>query len=655
MFYSSKLFPSVVLLALCASVESIAQNSEKTKVLDEVIVSTNKYPQKQSQSGKVVTVIDAATIQRSKGKTVGELLNQQVGLTVIGSQNTLGTNQDLYLRGAGAGYTLILVDGLPVYDPSGASTSFDINLIAIDQIERIEILKGGQSSLYGSDAVAGVINIITLKNSGKKLGLSGSLAGGSYDTYRASVNAGGQYKKTTYGLSWNGTKSNGISAAKQPETAKTAFDNDGFKQNNFQVKLGQQVGENLTLRADLMSNYYKTDLDAGAFKDEKDYTFENKNLLWSVGGAYQLKNGKLTVNFQQTNGQRVYVDDSAHVEAGAFANYSYGYYRGVARFAEAYYAHTFSDKIKWVLGVENRWQNTDQTYLSISSYGPYESPAIKASTANTSLFSGCTSLNLQDFNGFGLELGGRYNNHSIYGNNFTYNLNPFYWIGDRLKVLATYSSSYKAPSLYQLFSPYGNEALKPEVGKTGEIGAQYFSKNHQSYIRGVYFNRNIKDVIAYISINQDPWGRYVNLSQQKDHGFEVDAQLGIGKAQIKANYTFVDGEVTTEVAGKDTTYANLFRRPKHSVNVNVSYQILKNWSAQLALRSVSKASSGPYDDAKVILGNYTTLDFYTEYQINSTIKLFFDLKNLTDKEFSDVPGYNSRRRNFMAGAVFSIH
>jgi vitamin B12 transporter len=100
------------------------------------------------------------------------------------------------------------------------------------------------------------------------------------------------------------------------------------------------------------------------------------------------------------------------------------------------------------------------------------------------LFSGYTSLNLQDFNGFGLELGGRYNNHSIYGNNFTYNLNPFYWIGGRLKVLATYSSSYKAPSLYQLFSPYGNEALKPEVGKTGEIGAQYFSKNHQSYIRG---------------------------------------------------------------------------------------------------------------------------------------------------------------------------
>jgi vitamin B12 transporter len=333
MFYSSKLFPSVVLLALCASVESIAQNAEKSQVLDEVVVSTNKYPQKQSQSGKVVSVIDAATIQRSKGKTVGELLNQQVGLTVIGSQNTLGTNQDLYLRGAGAGYTLILVDGLPVYDPSGASTSFDINLIAIDQIERIEILKGGQSSLYGSDAVAGVINIITSKNSGKKLGLSGSLAGGSYDTYRASVNAGGQYKKTTYGLSWNGTKSNGISAAKQPETAKTAFDNDGFKQNNFQVKLGQQVGGNLTLRADLMSNYYKTDLDAGAFKDEKDYTFENKNLLWSVGGAYQLKNGKLTVNFQQTNGQRVYVDDSAHVEAGAFAKYSYGYYRGVARFA----------------------------------------------------------------------------------------------------------------------------------------------------------------------------------------------------------------------------------------------------------------------------------------------------------------------------------
>lgn len=655
MFIQSKFFKNsaLVLLGLQAS-QAWAQQEKPASLLDEVVVTTSKYPQKQSQTGKVVTIISPEIIQKSSGKTIGELLNQQVGLTVIGSQNNLGTNQDIYLRGAGSGYTLILLNGTPIYDPSSSSNAFDINLIPLDQVERIEILKGGQSTLYGSDAIAGVINIITHKQQTQPIKANIAVAGGSYDTYKGNVGLSGHANKTNYSVQYGYLTSKGFSAAKEP-TGVTGYDRDGINQHNFNAFVEQQLTQKLTLKLNGAFNRYKTDLDAGAFKDEKDYTFTSKNVLWGGGLVYELGKGKLTVNYNQNTTERKYLDDSVHVEKDAFNKFSDGFYKGNAQLLEAYANFGLNNHVELLVGAENRWQNTDQTYLSISAYGPYESPAINSSTAKIKLFSGYSSLTFKNLGIFGAELGGRYNNHSIYGDNFTYNINPYILVANQLKVFGTYSSSFKAPSLYQLFSPYGTPDLKPEVGKTIEFGSQFFTSDHRGNVRVVYFDRKVKDVIAYISINQDPWGRYVNFNEQKDHGLEVDGQYSIGKATLIANYTYVDGKVLARMtSGKDTTYANLFRRPKHSFNASLSYQILKSWSAQASVRSVSKAASGPYDDAAVTLGSYTTVDVYQEYRFNNSLKVFLDIKNITNKEYYDIPGYNTRRRNFMIGASYQF-
>jgi vitamin B12 transporter len=135
--------------------------------LSEVVVTANRHPQKQNQTGKVMTVITREELSRSIGRTLPDLLNMQAGITVLGSQNNLGTNQDIFLQGASSGKTLILIDGVPAYDPSTISTAFDINHFSIDNIERIEIVRGAMSTLYGSDAIAGVINIITKKGGSK--------------------------------------------------------------------------------------------------------------------------------------------------------------------------------------------------------------------------------------------------------------------------------------------------------------------------------------------------------------------------------------------------------------------------------------------------------------------------------------------------------
>ncbi|MDQ2864092.1 MAG: TonB-dependent receptor plug domain-containing protein, partial [Bacteroidota bacterium] len=223
-----------------------AQKDTTGKTLDEVVITATKSEVKQSQTGKVVSVIDQATLQRNIGKSLTEILNYQAGIFVNGANNALGTNQDVYLRGAGSGNTLILIDGVPVGDPSLINNSFDLNNINPNQVERIEILKGAQSTLWGSDAVAGVINIITKKGGDKKLAPNASVSYGSYNTLKASAGIGGKIDKLSYNLNYNYIKSDGFSSA-YDSTGSAGFDKDGFKQNSIQANIGYKVSSQFSI------------------------------------------------------------------------------------------------------------------------------------------------------------------------------------------------------------------------------------------------------------------------------------------------------------------------------------------------------------------------------------------------------------------------
>lgn len=186
-----------IVAAVFFSSQLQAQLPEDTTglLLDEVIITASKYPKKQSETGKVITVINRQQLERSSGKTLGEVLNTVVGTAIIGANNNLGTNQTVSIRGSSAGNVLILVDGIPVNDPSVITNYFDLNLFSIDHVEKIEILKGGQSILYGSDAVAGVINITTTKSSAKPVNLSAGFTLGSYNTIKENAGLTGAIKK----------------------------------------------------------------------------------------------------------------------------------------------------------------------------------------------------------------------------------------------------------------------------------------------------------------------------------------------------------------------------------------------------------------------------------------------------------------------------
>ncbi|OYX91885.1 MAG: hypothetical protein B7Y76_13585, partial [Sphingobacteriia bacterium 35-40-5] len=235
--------------------------------LDEVVVVASRSPKRLSEIGKVVRVITAETISKSQGRTLPELLNNVAGLTIGGNGGNPADIKAVYLRGASAANTLILIDGIPVNDASEISGEYNISSIAIENIERIEILKGGNSTLYGSDAVAGVINVITRKGSGK-LAANLLATGGSYGTFKQVLGLSGQIENTSLTFNASNLDSENFSSA-LPANAEPGFDKDGFHQKSMMFNIGQQVSKNFLLRGNFQANNNSADLDNGAFADAK--------------------------------------------------------------------------------------------------------------------------------------------------------------------------------------------------------------------------------------------------------------------------------------------------------------------------------------------------------------------------------------------------
>ena len=655
----SKAFKTLVLALtlgttpILVRAQNLSADSAEVKFLDQVVITATKHERKQVQTGKVLSVINAETLRRSSGQSLSELLSRQVGITVNGAQNNLGTNPDIYIRGAGTGYTLILLDGIPVNDPANLNNNFDLNLIAIDQIERIEILKGGQSTLYGSDALAGVINIISKQRFQKPFEGQALATIGSYGTWKGHLGLGGQTTKATYNVQYTHLNAQGFSSAFD-EKNQGGYDNDGFVENNLSTQLKYRLAKDLLIKGLVNYNTYQADIDAGAFVDDKDYTSSSNNLLGGGGFVLDKKYLRLTLNYAYNATERVFEDDSTSVPATAFAKYARTDYRGKSNFIETYGNFKFGEKMEFLLGLENRSQNMSQVYNSVSDFGNSREE-LTADFTKSSLFSTFASLNVRDLGIFGLEIGGRFNQHSEFGSYSTFNLNPYFFFHQQLKAFVNWSSSFKAPTQYQLFSIYGNQGLQPEVGINLELGTQWFSKDQSSQVRAVYFVRSIQDVIIFRSTSGPPFGQYTNFNQQDDAGLELDGQSQLGKLKLGFNYTYVDGKVSTELRpGRDTAYFNLIRRPKHALNLNFGYSIGKKWEISLALRAVGKRidiyfDNNTFQSRQVELDPYLTLDLYQEYRVNPKLKLFLDLRNLGNQQFFDTYGYNSRRFNFTFG------
>ena len=642
---------------ISSSITAQKQDSTTSRQLDEVVITASKYPVKQSETGKVLNIITRAELDRNGGESLPEILNRVAGISINGANNNAGSIQTLNIRGASAGNALVLVDGIPVTDPSVIYNYFDLNLLAADQVERIEILKGGQSTLYGSDAVAGVINIVTRKAVTKKPAAAVGISGGSYGTIKAHAGIGATKGIVNYNLQYSYMHSDGFSSAYDSAGNKN-FDRDGYRQHALQGNIGFAINPYLSVKLFGQYSAYKTGLDAAGFTDEKDYTTSSKNLQLGTGLVYQWRQWAFHFNYQYNFINRSYLDDSVYRSNPSFY-YSRSSYDGLTHYAEIYGSRKWKNA-ELVAGLDYRNNKTNQDYFSYGIYGPYAT-TLGDSLAHMKQLSPYASLLLKSNHGWAVELGGRWNHHSIYGNNFSYTINPFYQVNKNLKLFVNVYSAFKTPSLYQLFDAFaGNTNLRPEQSHTVEAGAE-LRLNNSLQARVVYFNANTKDAIQYITTDPVNFiSQYTNVSQQKNHGIELELAEKIGRWNFTANYTFTDGntsspyDATGNKLGSDTVYNNLYRIPKNAFNFSAGIQATDKFFAALKGHTSGKRWDPVYGAAPLPLAAYYTIDVYGEYKCSKSVKTFIDLKNITNQLYFDTRGYNSRRFNVMAGALFNF-
>ncbi|SFA58690.1 vitamin B12 transporter [Pedobacter suwonensis] len=588
--------------------------------LKDVVISATKNDQKQSQTGKVVTIISREVLERSNGKSLPDLLSEQAGIVISGGNSNQGKDKSIFTRGALGGYTLVLIDGIVQNDPASISGTFDLRLFSIDQIDHIEILKGGQSTIYGSDAVAGVINIITKKGGPKGNTIYGVASAGSFETYKGTIGLNGGVEGFSYNINYTHLKTDGISEATVPPGSAAIFDKDGFKTDGLNANFGIKLDKNFSVNPFLRYFYGDYKIDQDGFTDGLP---SNNSILkqFSAGfnSEYKFNTGKITLNYSHESNSND-VNSSYAGSPSNFLNF------GKLNVVDLFYNQKLGNKLDLLIGIDDR-----KMKLITDTKNP-----------TTNIFAAYGSVFLHDLSVFNLEVGGRYNKHDQYGENYTYSITPSINIIKEVKLFGTVSTAFKIPTLNMLFGQYGaNLDLKPEKSQNYEAGVNLNLADDAFTLRIAGFKRDLTNAIVYTT-------GYINEGNQKYKGFEVEPAAKFSVFNINGYYAFVEGNT-----GK-TDF--LIRRPKHTFGINAGAQATGNLYASVNFRYFGKRFDTNFTTyLSEEMPSYNLFNAYIEYALaKKRVKVFFDAKNILNKKYTEIIGYNTPGFNFNTGVSFNI-
>jgi len=586
------------------------------------VISANKTKQSISETTSNMEVITAEEIEEKGYQTVAQAISTISGIQVSQSGG-LGQPSSFFVRGMDSGSVLVLIDGMRLNDPSTTNGTALLDALTTSNIEQIEIIKGGSSSIWGSNASAGVINIITKE---PKEGLHGSLglSYGSYNTRGVDADLAYKDEKITAQVLGSYLKTDGFSAL-APRDAEA----DGYENKNGNLKLGYAFNENNKIR--LSYNRYKTNTEY-----DDSFSMDQADDDYSHATSDQ-SNYALDYDFSLENYTALLHASKGEYEREYFTTGFWG--DGVNSYKATLKEYSLINKYdytlgKVVLGLE---------YKDIDGFNQFNDfPASEASYINKAIYlSNIYNINENTL----LETNLRYDNYDEFDNKTTYKIGLKH-DHDFLKGFATsanYYTSYDAPSSYQLANTAFGSFLKPSYITGFDITAGY-----KKLFILTYFNNKVEDFVDYDNVN---YGYYNVDGESKFSGVEVSSAYSpLTNLMLSANYThLIDFE---KEDGSD-----LPRRAKDTLNASASYYTDNNMHFGIDAQYIGDRidTDGGYPIASdVPTGNYTLWNLNFGAKIAEDLDLNINAKNIFDKEYQSVYGYATEGASLYAKLKYSF-
>jgi vitamin B12 transporter len=643
-------------IALCAffniDTAQMAQADENDDSFDEIVVVANRAPEPLSKIGNSVTVLNDEAIRRSQEVVVADLLAQTPGVSYARTGG-VGQPTSVFIRGAESNQTVVVYDGVQLNDPSTPGGGFDFaNLLTAD-ISRIEILRGAQSTLYGSQAIGGVINIVSAEPTGP-FGGGVTAEGGSHHTGYVSARVGGKNDSLLWRLSghWYGTS--GIPAFDERYGGKRLNANQngggsGELRYDFTPDLQIDVRGYYTQARTAFDGYDTPKANPPfSFGDDNEYGKTNQ-LLGYAGLTLKSPDRTLTnrVALQYTNTETRLFDPDAPANLGSPSTETF---YGIGRNMREEYQGTWeiTPRYQAVFGAQHERStiSTDSPAFDYSGPMPLNNYA--------TIDGGYAQLQSEVSAGLTLTAGGRYDRHNVYGGHSTGQFAAAWTLNDSHTILrASFGQGFKAPSLYQLYSNYGNKALQPELANSWDAGVEQHGWDGRLVLSATYFNRDSRDLIEFFDCTTphplcatEPFGNYANIARASARGVELQAAVNPSdQLSLLANYTLTDAQDRS--SGSPTFGKELPRRPKTTANTSATYR----WPSRVSTTVGARYASRGFDDAanKFALGGYVLVDLKISYALGDRLELYARVDNATGKHYETAYRYGTYGRVGFAG------
>jgi vitamin B12 transporter len=589
-----------------------------TDSLDEVVVTATRTEQALTQTLSHTTVITRKDIETSQAADVPSLLKNLAGVEVYQSGG-IGKQSSLFLRGTNSNHTLVLIDGVRVSSATSGATAID--QLMLDQVNRIEVVRGNVSSLYGSDAIGGVIQIFTRRGKGEP-SFNGSIGAGSHNTQRASAGFGGEAASTAFNLQVSKYKTDGVSAINPALATNVNPDKDGYDNTSASVNVGY----------DFNADHH---LSASLFETTGDVQSDNSGFFANAADVHTSRAKLSKQSLESVNRFTDFWESHLTLAQGLDDLKSYTNGTSSSSFK------TQSDQLAW----QNKFRMGESNSLLFGLEGLNQRVSGSTAFSRTERTSGSVFVGYTgNYGAQQVQLNLRSDKYSDFGKANTWLLGYGFDFTEALRMTASLATAYKAPTFNDMYYPLsfgyqGNPNLQPEHSRNNELGVHYVEQGQRVDL--VYFDNHIRDLIV---IN-NTYTTMINLNEARSDGVELAYNGQFGDTGLRL--------AATRQNPRDVqTGQTLLRRAKDFSSVGVTRQLAALKVGGEWQHSGERADSDINTFSRTTLAAYDVVNLTANYALDKHFDLSARVDNLFNKDYMLAHGYNTLGRTLFVGLSY---